>query len=76
MVEKAALSSTDRERMMALLALENPMDFMSSEESEEGEGEQTTGPPKQFLMPHTRPHDQSQKRTAAKVSRAEGQCVK
>jgi len=31
MMEKVTFSSKDRERMMALLALENPMDFMSSE---------------------------------------------
>ena len=40
MVEKSTLSPQDKEKISALLQLENAVEFMSSEESEEGEAEE------------------------------------
>ena len=50
MVEKANLTSNDKERMKAILALDNAIEFMSSEESDEGDREQTTGPPPRHVL--------------------------
>jgi len=92
MVGTATLSPKDRERMTALLSLDNAMEFMSSEESE-GEGEQTTGPPLRHVKPlqweraklknikavldatYQARMTKRQKRTAAKLSRVDGQNV-
>ena len=51
MVGTATLSPKDKERMTALLSLHNAMEFMSSEESDEGEGEPATGPPPRHVKP-------------------------
>lgn len=46
MVEKANLSGKDKETIKALLELDNAIEFMSSEESDEGQREETAGPPR------------------------------
>ena len=51
MVEKANLTTNDKERMKAILALENAIEFMSSEESDGGDREQTTRPPPRHVKP-------------------------
>ena len=51
MVEKATLSPEDKKRITELFNLENAVDFMSSEESEEEEMETRTGPPKRHIKP-------------------------
>ena len=51
MLEKANLTANDKERMKAILALDNAIDFMSSEESDEGDREETTGPPPRHVKP-------------------------
>ena len=93
MVGTATLSPKDKERMTALLSLHNAMEFMSSEESDEGEGEPATGPPPRHVKPlqweraklknikavldatYQARMTKRQKRTAAKVSRVDGQNV-
>ena len=52
MVEKSTLSPQDKEKISALLQLENALEFMSSEESEEVEAEETSnGPPGRHIKP-------------------------
>ena len=93
MVGTATLSPKDKERMTALLSSDNAMEFMSSEESDEGEGEPATGPPPRHVKPlqweraklknikavlvatYQARMTKRQKRTAAKVSRVDGQNV-
>lgn len=50
MVDKANLPAQDREKARALLNMDNALDFMSSEESDNDEG-QTTGPPSRHIKP-------------------------
>ena len=50
MIEKANLSAQDKERVAALMNLENAAEFMSSEDSDE-DGGQTTGPPPRHVKP-------------------------
>ena len=45
MVEKANLSGKEKERIKTLLDLDNATEFMSSEESDKGQREETAGPP-------------------------------
>ena len=51
MVEKDNLTSNDKEGMKAILALVNAIEFMLSEESDEGDREETTGPPPRHVKP-------------------------
>ena len=51
MVEKANLSGKDKERIKTLLDLDNAIEFMSSEESDEGQREETAGPPRRHVKP-------------------------
>ena len=51
MVEKANLTSNDKERMKVILALVNAIEFLLSEESDEGDREETTGPPPRHVNP-------------------------
>ena len=51
MVEKANLSRKDKERTKTLLDLDNAIEFMSSEESDEGQREETAGPPPRHVKP-------------------------
>ena len=50
MIEKANLAAQDKERVAALMNLENAAEFMSSEDSDE-DGGQTTGPPPRHVKP-------------------------
>ena len=45
MVEKANLSGKEKERIKTLLDLDNAIEFMSSEESDKGQREETVCPP-------------------------------
>ena len=51
MVEKANLTGKDKEKIKALLDLDNVIEFMSLEESDEGQREETAGPPPRHVKP-------------------------